>query len=228
MILKNIPNLLTSLNLLTGIAGIVNVFQGDFTNTIFFVLLSGFFDFLDGFAARAFGTTGEFGKQLDSLADVVSFGVLPSLVLFQLLANNYNIEWIPYFGLLVGVFSALRLAKFNIDESQSDKFSGLPTPANAIMLCTFSQLPDVIVEIPHIYIVLTVLSCFLLVSNIEMMALKFSTFKFSENLFKYMLLLSIVLLLVLLGIESLPWIIPVYILISIVSSLTDKLLQKPL
>lgn len=221
--LRHIPNTLTSLNLLVGLAGIVNVFTGDFTNSIFFVLLAGFFDFLDGFAARHFGKTGDFGKELDSLADVVSFGALPSLVLFQLIGNKFENELIPYIGLLVGVFSALRLAKFNLDDSQSDHFSGLPTPANAILITTFAQMPGFISDLPYVFIFLTAFSCFLLVANIRMLSLKFKNFNIAENLFKYILLIFTVLGLVIFGIIFLPWIIPLYLLLSIVSNLTRQL-----
>lgn len=218
---KHIPNLLTSLNLFTGLMGIVNVFTGDYTNTIFFILLAGFFDFLDGFAARAFGATGDFGKELDSLADLVSFGVLPSLVIFRILENQYNHELIPFLGLVIAIFSALRLAKFNLDTEQTDKFLGLPTPANAILLTTFAQLPDSITEIPYIFIVLSLVSCFLLVSRIEMLALKFKDYNFLNNLYRYLLILIVFMGLLVIGIEILPWIIPAYLILSIISNLAS-------
>ena len=215
-------NLLTSLNLFTGVVGIVNIFQGDYTNTIFFILIAGFFDFLDGFAARLFGATGDFGKELDSLADVVSFGVLPSLFLFVVLDNHYNHELVPYLGLFVAVFTALRLAKFNIDDSQSDRFLGLPSPATALMISTSTQFPDFIIDIPHFFIVITIISCVLLVSNIEMMALKFRNLSLKENLFKLIFLGISLSLILILGLKSLPWIIPCYIIISIVAWIAPK------
>jgi CDP-diacylglycerol--serine O-phosphatidyltransferase len=144
------PNLLTGANLFTGLAGIVMAFTGDYTNSIFFIILAGLFDFLDGFVARLLKVSGDFGKELDSLADVISFGALPSVYMFLFLQNQYQNQYIPYLSLMIGVFSALRLAKFNLDDQQSDKFIGLPTPANAIFICTIGQLPESILQLSNI------------------------------------------------------------------------------
>ncbi|MDH5610457.1 MAG: CDP-diacylglycerol--serine O-phosphatidyltransferase [Cyclobacteriaceae bacterium] len=216
--IRHLPNVLTSLNLVTGVAGIINLFQGDYTNTVFFIVLAGLFDFLDGFVAKRLKVAGELGKQLDSLADMVTFGVLPSLYLFQLSFSLGNPVWVGYAALLVAVFSAIRLARFNIDDRQTDKFIGLPTPANALLLATFAQLPIYVVNYSVLVVSMALLSSFLLVSPIEMIALKFKDFGWSSNPYRYILLAGIVLLFLVFGWLALPLIIPFYILLSIVSS----------
>jgi len=217
-----IPNLLTAANLITGVAGIINVFIGDYTNTIMFVLLAGLFDFLDGFAARLMKVTGDFGKELDSLADMVTFGVLPSLYLFNYSRSLGHEDWISYSCLMIAAFSAFRLAKFNIDTRQSDSFIGLPTPANAIMICTFSTVISSSGNWPYSILILAVTSSLLLISPWNMLALKFKNFSFHENIFKYVLIILIVLAFVFLGIRALPYAIPMYILISILNNLISK------
>lgn len=139
----------TSGNLFCGCLAIAKAFEGDLVWTAYFVGIAAFLDFFDGFAARALKVTGEFGKQLDSLADCVTFGVVPGVVMFKLMemaaANSgaiernpesWNIEYLPYIGFLISIFSALRLAKFNLDTRQSESFIGLPTPANSILICS--------------------------------------------------------------------------------------------
>ena len=131
MSIKNhIPNFITCLNLAVGCLAIIAIFEGKLDNIIYYILVAGIFDFLDGFAARMLKVTSAIGKDLDSLADMVTFGVVPSLLMFAMLKNNSSIEWLPYLALLIAVLSGLRLAKFNNDERQSDTFYGLPTPAN--------------------------------------------------------------------------------------------------
>lgn len=215
--MKQLPNILTLSNLVVGVFGIINLFLGDYTNTIFIIFLSGFFDFLDGFAARALKISGPMGKELDSLADMVSFGVLPSLYLFQLSRGLGNPDWINYSALLVAAMSAYRLAKFNIDTRQSDKFIGLPTPANAIMITTFAQLPIHLVASEPLILVVSVVSSVLLIAPIELLALKFKSFAFSDNIFRYLLLIILVTLIVVLGWGALPFLIPTYLLISLIA-----------
>lgn len=224
-IIKQIPNLLTTANLLLGVAGIIHVFTGDYTNTIFFILWAGLFDFLDGFAARFLKVSGDFGKELDSLADMVTFGVLPSLYLFQMAKGAGHSEWIAWTALSVAAFSAYRLARFNTDENQKDSFTGLPTPANAIMLTTcagiYTNLFDWSFSVPLI----ALFSSFLLISPIRMMALKFSNFELMQNLDRYIFIVLVVALFLFIGIKILAWIIPIYILISIVGNFTSKTRQ---
>lgn len=214
-----IPNLLTTANLITGVAGIINVFIGDYTNTIMFILLAGLFDFLDGFAARMLKVTGDFGKELDSLADMVTFGVLPAVYLFSYSRSLGHEEWITYSNLLIVAFSAFRLAKFNIDTRQSDSFIGLPTPANAILVCTFADVMNDFVIWPNPFLILAITSSILLVSPLKMMALKFKNLSIRENFFKYLFLALVLLFLVLFGIQTLPYVIPLYLLLSILGNL---------
>ncbi len=216
------PNLLTSANLFTGLAGIVMAFTGDYTNSIFFIILAAFFDFLDGFVARLLKVSGDFGKELDSLADVISFGALPSVYMYLFLENQYQNQYIPFLGLMIGVFSALRLAKFNLDDQQSDKFIGLPTPANAIFICTLGQLPESILQLSNIGILFTFLSCYLLVSQHELIALKFKGISFIQNIDKYILLIELIVIIAVFQLKSLPLLIPVYILTSLVFNLLNR------
>ena len=136
-----IPNLFTMLNLFSGCVALVFVSNSDFTLAFWFVCLGIFFDFFDGFFARKFGVAGPLGVQLDSLADMVTSGVVPGYVMFKLMQNSdaFGTEsYLPYLGFIITLGACYRLAKFNIDERQSDSFIGLPTPANALF---FTSLP---------------------------------------------------------------------------------------
>lgn len=219
---RQLPNLLTILNLLSGAAGIINVFTGDYTNTIFFVLAGGLFDFLDGFAARALKVSGPFGKELDSLADMVTFGVLPGLYVYQLSSGLGNIPWVNYTSFLIIAFSAIRLAKFNLDTRQSDKFIGLPTPANAIMVTTIAQLPIHLISSSIFIVAISIISALLLVAPIEMIALKFKSFALRENIYRYLLILVIVVMAIVLKWMALPLIIPVYIFMSFIEFISSR------
>ena len=220
-LLRHIPNALTSMNLAVGMLGIYNVFVGDFTNSILFILVAGLFDFLDGFVARLVGADGDFGRELDSLADVVTFGALPAAYIFQWSSSLGNPDYLSYMSVAIVVFSALRLARFNLSEP-GDGFQGLPTPANAIMLCTLGQL-DLGQTAPSLYIpAIIVLSCFLLVSNLPMMSLKFKKGGFLSNIEKFIFLGAIVLAGALLGISAIPFVIPGYIFLSVVVAVTSK------
>jgi CDP-diacylglycerol--serine O-phosphatidyltransferase len=220
--MRQIPNILTLMNLIVGVLGIINLFQGDYTNTIFFIFLSAFFDFLDGFAARALNVSGPMGKELDSLADVVSFGVLPSLYLFQLSRGLGNPDWANYSTLIVAALSAYRLAKFNVDTRQTDKFIGLPTPANAILLTTFAQLPIHLVPSEPLIVSLSIVSAVLLIAPFELIAFKFKSFSFGPNAFRYLLLLVYVVLIAFLGWGALPFLVPVYLFMSVVAFFAAK------
>ena len=129
---SHIPNILTLANLFCGILAIKVGFSEHYFLAAFFVVLGAFFDFLDGFAARLLKVQGELGKQLDSFADMVTFGVAPGVVMYSFLSSFILDSYIPYISFVIPLLSAVRLAKFNIDSNQSDKFIGLPTPANAL------------------------------------------------------------------------------------------------
>ena len=170
---KHIPNAITSLNLLCGVIGIILTLDYNNLDIAFLLMLSAvFFDFCDGLAARMLGAYSEIGKELDSLADMVSFGVLPSVMMYKWYSLSvqgpwHNLAWVP---LLLAVFSALRLAKFNLDERQHESFIGLPTPACALICGSFCTLNVVSVWVIPVF---TLLFCSLLVCEIPMFSFKF-------------------------------------------------------
>src|SRR5690554_2750457 len=140
---KHIPNFITLLNLFSGCIALVFAMQGDFLNAFIFVSLGIFFDFFDGFFARILKVQSPLGVQLDSLADMVTSGVVPGFVMFRMLSEYSANEFLPYFGFIITLGSCMRLAKFNIDTRQTDSFIGLPTPANALFILS---LPLVILH----------------------------------------------------------------------------------
>lgn len=236
MIKKYIPNFITCLNLLCGCIGIVYSFT-DLRVSSYMIFLACVFDFLDGFAARLLKVSSPIGKELDSLADVVTFGVLPGLIVFNLFTSDMIIDLfsgadedvstapfnITFIAFLIPVFSALRLAKFNIDTRQSDSFIGLPTPANAIFFASFplivaeytnSPITHLILN-PYFLIVLCVLMSYLLIAEIPLFALKFKSFAWTANKLKYSFLFLSVALFIVLSIISIPIIIFLYIILSV-------------
>lgn len=181
---KHIPNFITSMNLLCGVIGVVFAFKTRLDVAFCLMLAAAVFDFLDGFAARLLGAYSDMGKELDSLADLVSFGVLPSLMLYSLMQTNMysDLEFLCWVPLLIAVFSGLRLAKFNIDERQTNSFLGLPTPACALLcgsLCYFVCMePASFLAAwacgPVFVPALSVILCALLVCELPMFSMKFS------------------------------------------------------
>ena len=219
---KHIPNFLTCMNLVVGVLGCISIIKGDLWNPIYFVLICGFFDFLDGFAARLLHVKSEIGKQLDSLADMVSFGMLPAVYMQSMIASQPDCLYtaLSYLGILIAPFSALRLAKFNIDDRQSEQFIGLPTPANAIMITSLTFLPFALNTWG--LVALSIVSCYLLISPLPMLALKFSSYDFKSNFLKYAMVACFVILLILFGINGVSYLIPLYILLSIIGNLSSK------
>lgn len=234
--MKFIPHLLTSGNLFSGILAIVFISQGDLIAATYCIFIAGLLDFLDGFAARLLKVTGEFGKQLDSLADVVTFGVVPAYLLFyisrQLTGWPINQEaplLLVYFPLLIGVFSALRLAKFNIDTRQSNSFLGLPVPANALWI---SAIPYCIRDLdpglnsgwinPYSIALLALVSCLLLVSEIPLLSLKVKNLSIKDNWAKYLLLLSMGIALLVFQFAGLLMLVPLYLVFSIIDKKMNK------
>ena len=234
---QSIPNSITSLNLLSGCISIILAFEGNLVYAAYLIGIAAIFDFFDGFAARILKAYSDIGKQLDSLADVISFGLAPSVILFKLLqktlqVENISIENIDIISLLIllssfliAIFSALRLAKFNIDTRQTNSFIGLPTPANAILLAslpiiiTHHELLNDIILNKYFLLLLIVVQSFLLVSEIPMFSLKFKDLKFSNNKFQYILLLIALLLIVFYNFAAIPIIIFLYIVLSIINNL---------
>jgi len=212
---KHIPNALTCANLLSGCIGIVFAFKGELTITAYAVLISGIFDFFDGFSARLLNVKSEIGKELDSLADVVSFGFLPGVVMFQLLSqSNITSPYLPYTAFLITIFSALRLAKFNLDTRQTEDFIGLNTPMNTLFIVS---LPFIQRDYPEIInstlflIGITILMSWLLVSEIKIYSLKFGTSNWKDNKIKYIFLIISAVLIALLKFAAIPIVLVLYI-----------------
>ncbi len=220
----HLPNLITSLNLLTGVLGIIWIFQENANDALVFIIIAGILDFLDGFVARLLKVQSPIGKELDSLADMISFSALPAVFLFVHLQNQ-SFAAAPYVALLIAPFSAMRLAKFNVDNQQSDKFIGLPTPANAIFITSLSLFNPNLPE--WTWIALAIISSLLLVAPIEMIALKFKTYGFRENFFRYSLIVLSVTVVVVFGIKGVFFVIPGYILLSVISNFTRTEIVDP-
>jgi CDP-diacylglycerol--serine O-phosphatidyltransferase len=221
--LFTLPNAVTCLNLISGCVAVERAFAGDFLLAFLFVAAAAVFDFLDGFCARLLKSYSEVGKQLDSLADMVSFGAAPAFVLFNYLRGVPDISgWEPYLVFVVAAFSALRLAKFNLDERQSTEFIGLPTPANALLIVSmvFSLSSEAGVLIRPLWLSWVLIGSalvlsVLLVSEIRMFSLKFKSFGWRGNEIRYVFLILSLLLLVLFGLYAVPCILLLYILLSI-------------
>lgn len=223
---KHIPNAITCANLFSGCIGVVFAFKGELEIAAYFVLLSGLFDFFDGMVARLLNVKSEIGKQLDSLADMVSFGFLPGIVMFQLLKlSDYGSEYLPYIGFFITIFSALRLAKFNIDERQTEDFIGLNTPMNTLFIVS---LPFIAHDYPEIIgssitlIAIVAITCYLLVSEIKIFSFKLSDTSWAKNRFKYIFLMASVVLIAVLKFTAVPFILVLYIILSIMHFKTQK------
>ena len=231
MRLFTIPNLMTCGNLLCGCLGIVFSFRGDLLLSGGLIFAAAVLDFLDGFAARLLNQSSPIGKELDSLADMVTFGVLPSMILFQLLERtsdsiDVGSLLISFSAFLLAVFSALRLAKFNIDTRQTDSFIGVPTPANAILVAslpfilrTYPDFESLIVN-RSVLVGYTLLMSFMLVMEVPLLAFKFKTFGWKDNQIKYIFLGLSVILLFFLKFAAIPLIVGLYILLSFIAPRT--------
>lgn len=217
---RHIPNAITCANLFSGCIGIVYAFNGALETAAYFVLLSGIFDFFDGFAARLLHVKSDIGKELDSLADVISFGFLPGVVMFQLLSqSDFSSPYLPYFGFVITAFSALRLAKFNIDTRQTEDFIGLNTPMNTLFIVSLpfiqKDYPEVIGSAP-LLAGLIILVSWLLVSEIKIFSLKFSATSWAQNKIKYIFLILSVVLVAALKFAAVPLILVLYIGLSVI------------
>jgi CDP-diacylglycerol---serine O-phosphatidyltransferase len=224
---KNIPNALTCGNLLCGCLGIIYACNDDVKVASILILVASVLDFMDGFVARLLKAYSEIGKQLDSLADMVTFGVTPAIIWWQLSSHTHTTQFLvlPYLSLLLAVFSAIRLAKFNIDTRQSDSFIGVPTPANAMFIAGIpiasSWLQQMVLN-PHFLIIYPLLMSYLLVAEIPLLSLKFKTFAWKTNEFRWLLLVLSFLVVFLLQFSALPFIIVLYIILSLTHNLKSK------
>ena len=235
MIKKQIPNFITLLNLLSGCMATVFAVQDNLVAATIFVCIGIFFDFFDGLAARALKVKSDLGLQLDSLADMVTSGLVPGLVMCQLLFKSSNssasnltffsteTSWVVFIGLIITLGSAYRLAKFNIDDRQTDSFIGLPTPANALLILSFGLILDYhpdsflseLIQNTYFLIAISVLSVLLLNAELKLFALKVTNLKLSENWYRYLIVVLSIILLVTLQFVAIPIIIFVYILLSL-------------
>jgi len=227
---KNIPNLITLLNLLCGCIALVFAGEANFEMAFFFVCLGIFFDFFDGFFARLFHVSSPLGLQLDSLADMVTSGVVPGFVLFKMLSNSVNSDpslmYLPYLGFIITLGSCYRLANFNIDTRQTDSFIGLPTPANALFILSLPLILKnseslIVLELlinPWVLIIISMLSAFILNAEIPLFALKIKKFNLKDNTLQLFFLLISILLLAYLQFAGVALIIVFYVLLSIISN----------
>jgi CDP-diacylglycerol--serine O-phosphatidyltransferase len=261
----SIPNIVTALNMLSGVMAIILTFSGRLDLAPFAIFAGAIFDFFDGFLARKLGVSGELGKQLDSLADMITFGLAPGLFMMNVIIvaiylegpyysmsfhqyahfqlNNWvnavfhgvpnsmdaSIKYLPFFGLIIPFFSMFRLAKFNIDERQTDSFIGLPTPLNTIFFCFFPLLIwfnfghfyegfGIIPYIldPYVLAGVVVVMSLLLVSELPLFSLKFKSLGWKGNEVRYVFLILCSLFIVLFLVWSIPLIVILYLSFSLI------------
>ena len=227
VIVKNIPNTITCLNLLSGCFACIFAFQGEYDWVALCIGLSALFDFLDGMAARLLHAYSPLGKELDSLADLISFGLAPGLMVMHLMAYNSTFHgmaeyqsWWALSALLIPVFSALRLAKFNIDTRQTTSFIGLPVPANALFWIGICQAV-LRMESPvcgYAIVALVIIFSLLLVSEIPMFSLKFKNLKWKENYLRYLIIAVAAICLIFFGLSGLAATIGLYIVLSLLTA----------
>lgn len=217
---KHLPNAMTCGNLLCGCVGIVMALRGHLELASWLIGLAAVLDFGDGFVARMVNVSGPFGKELDSLADVVTFGVLPAAIVFQLCWFQ-ELGNLSYGAFLIALLSALRLANFNIDTRQSESFIGLPVPANAMLIAAFPLMGRYQPQFNSLWendiaLGMMVAFSFMLVSDVPLFALKFKSFGWAENRVKFFFLIASALLLLFLQFAGIPLIILLYIIVSLI------------
>lgn len=247
--LKQVPNIITSLNVLCGCIAILFAVSGDLINAAIFVFLGIFFDFFDGLAARLLNAQSEIGLQLDSLADVITSGVVPGIVMYQMLnlayfgemrslteifsGSGWNVgvqSYLPLIGLVIVIAAAYRLAKFNVDTRQTTGFIGLPTPANTILVLSlplilqyqYSELAESILLNKWFLFGITLFGSIMMNAEIPLFALKFKTWDFKSNAVRYIFLMLCVVLLVLVKFWAIPFIILLYIVLSLFNHKTHN------
>lgn len=248
---KQLPNFITLLNLLSGTLGVFFAAQGMLVWASFCVLLGIFFDFFDGLVARLLKVQSNFGKELDSLADVVTSGVVPGIIMFQLILKSFNnSDWnvlnitkihledlvqkpflIALIGLLITAGAAYRLANFNLDSRQSHSFIGLPTPAAALVVISFplidayhgTKFAKFLVTNTTLLILISFALTYLMNANIKLFSLKFKSFDFKKNGIKYLFIVITIFFLLLIKFMAIPLIILCYVMLSIIENLKKQL-----
>lgn len=231
---KHIPNLITLLNLSSGLIALIYAFDDNYRMAFLWICIGIFFDFWDGFVARLLDVKSELGLQLDSLADMVTSGVVPGLIMYKLISNittnqesfnlaaeNHFMGIVPYFGFLITLGSAYRLAKFNIDTRQSDSFIGLPTPANALFIVSLAivnieWVDTYILTNTYVLLAISILSAYILNAELPLFSLKIKDRgALKANRIPYLFVLYCILLLAVFQIAAIPIIIISYIFLSI-------------
>lgn len=228
---KHIPNIITLLNLFCGCIALMFAFNHQFEMAFLFVCLGIFLDFFDGFFARLFKVSSELGLQLDSLADMVTSGVVPGLIMFQMMsASTSGPIWFPYLGFIITLGSCYRLANFNIDTRQTDSFIGLPTPANALVILslplvfqdTNSMIIEEILTNQWILLAITICSAYILNAEIPLFSLKIKQFSFAKYKLQISFLAISILLLIFFQFLGIPLLIMTYILLSVINNKQKK------
>jgi len=231
---RHLPNFITCLNLASGCLALVYVFKGEITIFALLVLASLLFDFLDGFVARALNAWSPMGKELDSLADMITFGLVPGAVMYHLLINSFPLvnfmteDWAKiagFFPFIITVFSALRLAKFNIDTRQNDSFLGMPTPAVTIFVVGLAlifgndrfNLTPILLN-SYVIAGISMILSFLLVSEIPLFALKFKSFGWSANKAQYLLIAISAGTIIMFQFVAIPLLIIFYLILSLLNN----------
>ncbi|MGI9551288.1 MAG: CDP-diacylglycerol--serine O-phosphatidyltransferase [Aurantibacter sp.] len=220
--LSYLPNLITLSSLFCGCIGIVWALDLNLQGAVYMIWACAILDLLDGLAARILKVSSELGKQLDSLSDLIAFGLLPATIIYVLSSQFLTQLW-PYMAFLITVFSALRLGRFNLDTQQTVNFKGLPVPANAILISSFPVLvnqysqnlrPEL--ENPIYWLLIIGLLSYLLVSNVSLFGFKFQNLSWSENKFRFLFIGFAVILGFTLGVSGIPWIMLMYVALSLV------------
>lgn len=225
-ITKYIPNTITCFNLASGCFATIMALQGDLKAAIIWIIIAAIFDFSDGLAARLLKAYSPLGKELDSLSDIVSFGVAPGMSLYVLLATAVGsleisgISWLPYLAFVIPVFSGLRLAKFNVDERQSTSFIGMPVPAHALLWGSLSYVLQPFITNHALYILIACLiasmaTSYLLVSEVPMFSMKVKSLKWKGNELRYILIVCGLLFLLLFGFLGIAGTMLLYIILSL-------------
>jgi CDP-diacylglycerol--serine O-phosphatidyltransferase len=228
---RHIPNIITLINLFCGCIALVFAMKANFEMAFYFVCLGIFLDFFDGFFARLFNVSSPLGLQLDSLADMVTSGVVPGFVMFQMLSNSVNsnpsLVYFPYLGFIIALGSCYRLANFNIDTRQTDSFIGLPTPANALFILSLPLIvkySDSLIALELLtnnwfLLVITLLSAYILNAEIPLFALKIKKFNFKDNALQIVFLFISLILLALFQFLGVTLVIVFYVFLSVIMNL---------
>ncbi|MHA7878031.1 MAG: CDP-diacylglycerol--serine O-phosphatidyltransferase [Bacteroidota bacterium] len=227
---KHLPNFFTLLNLTIGGLGTILAFNGNLKQAVLCIWIGAFLDFFDGWLARMLKVYTPLGQQLDSLADLLTFGWLPASIVYMLISQRTTVTYLPYIALLIPNCSALRLAKFNIDTRQKDVFIGLPVPANGILISTLPLMVmanryawlTALLNKSYTLVVLVIITSYLLIANTKLMAFKFTSYNWYPNRFRYSFLLIAALLILLLQIEGLALSIVLYVLASYILSILQE------